>query len=201
MLTNSKHTLPEWFPADLLMQCKKRTLKKKEYLFTLNKKANNIFFVESGEVQALRLLPNGTSAIMQRASDNDFFAEAAMCVDNYTCDAMATRKAIVYCIPKDGLEKHLQKDNDFALRFSTLLAINTRKQCSKLERLRINRARDRVLHYLVCESDSSNTITIKSSYANLAEELGLEPETLYRTLSDLQKEKVITKIDNKIALI
>jgi len=201
MLANSKHVLPEWFPNDLLLQCKKRSLKKKEFLFSLNEKATDIFFVESGEVQALRLLPDGTSAIMQRASDNAFFAEAAMCVNNYTCDAMATRKAIVYCIPKDGLEKHLQKDNDFALRFSTLLAINIRKQCSKLERLRIYRARDRILHYLVCESDSSNKISIKSSYANLAEELGLEPETLYRTLSELQKEKIIIKEGNNIALI
>jgi len=201
MLANSNNALPEWFPTDLLLRCRKITLKKKEFLFSLNEAATDIFFVESGEVQALRALPNGNSAIIQRASDNDFFAEAAMCVNNYTCDAIATRKAIIYCIPKEGLEEHLQKDNDFALRFSTLLAINTRKQCSKLERLRINRARDRVLHYLVCESDSSNKISIKSSYANLAEELGLEPETLYRTLSDLQKEKIITKIDNNIALI
>jgi len=201
MLANSNNALPEWFPSDLVLRCRKKTLKKKEFLFSHNEAATDIFFVESGEVQALRALPNGNSAIMQRSSDNDFFAEAAMCVNNYTCDAIATRKAIIYCIPKEGLEEHLQKDNDFALRFSTLLAINTRKQCSKLERLRINRARDRLLHYLVCESDSSNTITIKSSYANLAEELGLEPETLYRTLSDLQKEKIITKIDNNIALI
>lgn len=201
MLANSKHALPDWFPTDLLLQCGKKTLKKKDFLFSLNDKATDIFFVESGEVQAFRLLPNGHSAIMQRASDNEFFAEAALCVDHYTCDAVVTRKAVVYCIPKDGLEKHLQKDDDFSIRFSTLLAINTRRQCSKLERLRISRARDRVLHYLICESDSSNRILVKSSYANLAEDLGLEPETLYRTLSDLEKDKIITRDDKLIAVV
>jgi len=201
MFTNSKHALPKWFPTDLLINCRKITLKKNELLFTLNQAATDIFFVESGEVQAIRLLPNGASAIMQRASGNDFFAEAAMCVEHYTCDAVVTRKAVIYCIPKEGLEVHLQKNNDFSLRFSTLLAINIRKQCSKLERLRMNRARDRILHYLVCESGSDNKIEIRSSYAKLADELGLEPETLYRTLSDLQKENLITKTDNIIALI
>lgn len=117
----------------------------------------------------MRLLPNGAAAIMQRASTGEFFAEAALCVNNYTCDAVATRDAIVQCIPKLVLIEHLQMKDGFSLKFSMLLAKNTRLQCSRVERLRINRARDRVLHYLICESGNDNIVRVQSSLANLAD--------------------------------
>jgi len=201
MFTNAINALPEWFPNTLLAKCEKKNLKKKEYLFQLDEKATDIFFVERGEVQALKPLPNGASAILQRSSGNEFFAEADMFFSHYTCDARVTRKAVIYCIPKQGLEEHLKRDNDFSMRFSGLLAANTRKLCSRMERLRINRARDRVLHYLVCESDADKVITLKSSLAYFAEELGLEPETLYRTLSELQKENMINRRGETITLV
>jgi len=201
MFTNEINALPEWFPNTLLIKCEKKVLKKKEYLFQSDEKATDIFFVERGEVQALRALPNGASAILQRSSGNEFFAEADMFFSHYTCDAQVTRKAVIYCIPKQELEAHLKKDNDFSMRFSGLLAVNTRILCSRMERLRINRARDRVLHYLVCESGPDNVVIIKSSLAYFAEELGLEPETLYRTLADLQKENTISRQGDAITLI
>lgn len=197
--TDKSHpALPTWFPQGIVSACIKRTLGKNEFLFQTGSQAGHIFFIIKGELRAIRLLPTGTNAIMQRASKGEFFAEAAMCSDNYKCDAIANRRTEVICIPVDRLTHHLQVDPEFSVYFMKLMVANSLKQCKKLERLRISRARDRVLHYLSCESRDHAGVVLDVSVAKWAEELGLEPETLYRTLSDLEKEALIIRKGNRI---
>jgi DNA-binding MarR family transcriptional regulator len=71
------------------------------------------------------------------------------------------------------------------------LARQARKQCSRQERLRLKRARDRVLHFLACEGGATGVVTWVSHLSELAAELGLERETLYRALAGLEAEGLL----------
>ena len=195
------HELPAWFPSILKNATRTVELNRNEKLFELNARSDAIYFVQAGEVCATRFLPDGTPAVMQRSRAGEFFAEAALCVERYTCEAVAAKKSSVRLIPKDRLTKLLQEDADLSLHYIRAISADMRKQCSRVERLRIKRAPDRVLHYLMCETDATRTLTLQTTRAQWADELGLEPETLYRTLAGLEQEGLIKRTDNQVTLL
>lgn len=196
-----RHDLPSWFPDALLSVAKPAQLQRNEKLFELNAPAEAIYFVQAGEVCATRFLPDGAPAVMQRSRSGEFFAEAALCVERYTCEAVAAKASSVTRIPKTRLAELLRENTQFASRYIMAITADMRKQCSRVERLRIKRAQDRVLHYLICETDSARTLTLQSPMTQWADELGLEPETLYRTLAGLEQEGVIKRDDKQITLL
>lgn len=194
------HKMPIWFPDRLREATQYIHLKRNEKLFELNVPVSAIYYVQAGEVCATRVLPDGTQVVMQRSKAGEFFAEAAICVDLYSCDAIASKHSTALTIPKAILMNLLQEDVAFSLKFTMALTADMRKQCSRVERLRIKRAPDRVLHYLMCETDASRCLTLQTTQAQWADELGLEPETLYRTLAKLEQEGAIKRVENNITL-
>jgi CRP-like cAMP-binding protein len=121
-----------------------------------------------------------------------------MLVPHYSCDARAATPTEVLRIPVRELREGLGSDGAFALAFAGQLAADLRHQCTRVERLRIKRARDRVRHYLVCEGP------LRSGGAKLqdwARELGLEPETLYRTLAELESSGEISREHGGVVLV
>lgn len=187
--------LPSFLPPALLQESTRVALTRNERLFRVGEKVEHIHFVLEGELLAVRYLRDGSEAVMQRARDGEFFAQSAMLVPAYSCDARATSPTEVVRIPVRELRHALSCDGSFAMAFAGQLAADLRRQCTRVERLRIKRARDRVRHYLVCEGP------LRSSNAKLrdwARELGLEPETLYRTLAELEASGEIRREDGAV---
>jgi DNA-binding MarR family transcriptional regulator len=91
--------------------------------------------------------------------------------------------------------QQIASNGDFALRFSQFLALAMRRQCARYERLRLKRAGERVLHYLNCEltGPAGADLELDIPLAEWADDLGLEPETLYRALADLEKKGLIAR--------
>lgn len=175
--------LPTYLPAALLQESTRIGLARNEHLFQLGEPAAHIHFVLKGELLAVRYLSDGSQAVMQRARDGEFFAQSAMLVPRYSCDARATCPTEVARLPVHELRTALTGGGAFALAFTGQLAADLRRQCTRVERLRIKRARDRVLHYLACEGP---ILGGSGTLQDWARELGLERETLYRTLSELE---------------
>lgn len=167
-------------------------LKKDEHLFCTGDKVNGIYFVLSGEMKALRHLRQGGEAIMVRSNAGEFFAESAVAGSKYTCDGIATSATRLAFLSTGELFRALT-DPKFAKSFFLAIASNSRRQCSRNERLKLNRARDRVLHLFACESNPEGIFEWQSPIAELAAELAIEPETMYRTLKQLELEKIITR--------
>ena len=72
-----------------------------------------------------------------------------------------------------------------------------RAQC---ERLNLNSATERVLHYIEAEG-VNGVLTLTHSRKAWASELGLSHEVVYRTLKALRDTKRINTDDNKITLL
>jgi DNA-binding MarR family transcriptional regulator len=132
---------------------------------------------------------------MQRSHAGELFAEAGMVAPRYSCEGFCPLPTRVLRIPLAEVRTLIVGDSEFALRFAHFQALAMRRQCARYERLRLKRAADRVLHYLNCEltGPSGATLTLDIPLAEWADDLGLEPETLYRALADLEKKGLIER--------
>lgn len=193
-------TLPEFFPQSLIDATRKFSLNRGEHLFRKGEPARSVFFVLQGEVIAVRYLMDGAEAVMLRAGAGEFFAESTLMISQYSSDAICSRSSLLVEIPATALRHVFETQPAFALHFVAALASNSRRQCSRLERSRLKRARDRILHYLVCESLPGPTLSLTMPLSSWAVELGLEPETLYRTLRELEQEGLISRNHRAISL-
>lgn len=192
--------LPAFFPRSLAEAARPVALEKGERLFRQGDPARSLYFVLEGEVVAIRYLRDGTEAVMMRAAAGELFAESTVAITHYSCDAICSRRSRLIEIPAAALRQVLATQPEFALSFVAALAAHSRRQCSRLERSRLKRARDRVLHYLVCELAPESVLSLEMPLSAWAQELGLEPETLYRTLRELEDEGLITRDRRSIAL-
>ena len=83
-------------------------------------------------------------------------------------------------------------DSDTAFRDAWLQGMsrevrNLRAQC---ERLRMNSATERIIHYLETEGEAGH-VPLRQSRKAWAAELGLSHEALYRSLKKLQEQGVL----------
>ncbi len=178
---------PAWLPAGLGPLTEVHALSKGASLFHLGQAVSRFYFVLSGELAAIRYMPNGAEAVMLTARTGEFFAEASLFLPTYTCEARAMTVCQVLSWPVQAFRDALASHPEAALAFTRTLAVNLRRQCSRVERLRLKSASDRVLHYLTCEAGPDGWCVLAGTQQNLATELALEPETLYRVLAQLEK--------------
>ena len=185
-------SLPQYFTEHLIAAARIQSLKKGGWLFRCGDKVEGIYFVLEGEVKAVRHLANDSEAVMMRASNGEFFAESAIAADHYSCDAIAVKPLRIAFVSQPDLNKALQ-NAEFAKAFFLANAMNARRQCSRYERVRLRSAKDRVLHIMACEGGPDGIFHWPGPLTELAVELALEPETLYRVLSELEKDKKISR--------
>ncbi|UJS26390.1 Crp/Fnr family transcriptional regulator [Thiothrix winogradskyi] len=201
-MTDKPETLlPGYFPPCLTQQAKVQELQAGECLFRINDTVDGLFYLQSGEVKAVRYLSDGTEVIMLRTRPGELLGESTMAVERYVCDAVVLSDCRVTKIPMQALKQELATNPDFAFQLMLAIARTSRLQCSRYERLRLKNAADRVLHYLLCESGGSGTIEYPSHLYEWAHELGLQRETLYRTLAALEKAGKISRTERTIHLL
>lgn len=172
----------------------------KTTIFRCGDTAASLYYVVSGELQALRHLPDGRQAVMMRANDGEFFAAASINLDCYPCDAFAPVDTRLITLAMSRFLSLLEADATVAAGFARALALNLKHQCGRLERMRLTSAKDRVLHYIACESRDGRSLELPFPLVHWASELGIEPESLYRTLSQLEKAGIIRRDKTSIEL-
>jgi hypothetical protein len=70
---------------------------------------------------------------------------------------------------------------------------------TRLEQRNIHSARDRIRHYLAVNVGADGrTVVLSGSLKELAAELGLAHEALYRTLAQMETDGEITRNERKI---
>ncbi|MFK5893014.1 MAG: Crp/Fnr family transcriptional regulator [Pseudomonadota bacterium] len=202
MLKNKENiNFPEYFTKNIIQECLISFPKKRDTIFYTGDKVKGFYYVISGEIKALRNMMSGTEVVMVRSQSGEYFGETAMAIEHYICDGVCTKNTELIFMPKETL-KTAMKNSEFSMAFSLALAKNARRQCSRYERLRLHKAKDRLKHFLLCESNPHTGLLVwKSSLLELASELAIEPETLYRVLAELEKDKIIKRDKRNIQLM
>ena len=191
--------LPSWFTGELIAAAKIEDHDKDSYLFHVGEPVTGIYYILSGEVKACRPMHDEREAVMMRARAGEFFAESAIAAPTYSCDGLAVVASCTAFLPTLTITTALNEPT-FAKAFFLANAANGRRQCSRYERLRLRSARDRILHLLTCEAGPDGVFFWQPPLVELAAELALEPETLYRVLSELERDGLIIRSKGRLKI-
>lgn len=191
----------DWLPDALRRRSKLRVLEAGETLFRQGDRAAAIFEVEQGRVRLLRHSIDNHPVPVHTARAGELFAEASLFADRYHCDAVAAVHSRIRVHPKRVLLAAFRNDPAMGERFMAVLAHQIHALRSRLEERNIRSARERVLNRLVLAAGGDSRImTWDGTLMDLAAEMGLSHEVLYRTLAALEKDGTITRTRSTITL-
>ena len=172
-----------------------------DILFRQGDRAEHIFFVEEGRLRLERQLPDGRRIVQQTARAGEFFAEASLFAERYHCDAVARRATIVRIYPRKLVLAAVAADPVGAEGLLASLARQVQQLRHLAEIRRRRGARDRVLMYLEMISDPQGSAVLHDQLQDIAEDLGLTREALYRTLSAMERDGLLAREGSSIKLL
>ena len=188
-------------PASLEAGSVARVLAPGELLFRQGHRAGAIYKVETGRLRLIRRTIDDRLVILHTARRGELFAEASLFAETYHCDAIAAVQSSVRVYPKESVIKALRADPALAEAFMARLAYQLQELRARLELRNIRSARDRVLQYLRLRAGiHGRSITIEGQLQDVAAEIGITREALYRTLATLEAEEYLTRTENGIVL-
>lgn len=179
----------------------RRSLARNEALFRQGEKVTAIYFVEVGRLRLERQTIDGRSLVVGTTSSGKFFVEAALFADIFHCDAVATEPSQVRVYPKAAVLNALRADPAHAMSLLSLVAHQVIELRHHIEIMKVRSAKERVMLYLDLNTGpDGRTIDLRSQLQDIASELGLTREVLYRTLARLEQAGAIERTDTRILL-
>ncbi len=178
-----------------------RRLATGETLFRQGDAPAAIYVVRDGRVRLVRHLNDGSAVALHVARTNETVAEAALFADAYHCDAVAEAPSEVTILPKADLLAALEADPQAALALAKGLASHLRDLRAQLELRSIRSAPERILCWLRQRaSGAPPTARIDRPWTEIAAEIGLTHEAIYRALAALEREGLIRRRQGVIVL-
>jgi len=179
----------------------RRSLAQNEALFRQGDKVNAIYFVEAGRLRLERRTFDGRSLVLGTTLSGNFFVEAALFAGIFHCDAVATEPSQVRIYPKAAVLNALRADPANAMSFLSLVAHQVIELRHRIEIMKVRSAKERVMLYLDLNAGpDGRTVDLRSQLQDIASELGLTREVLYRTLAGLEQAGAIERAGTRILL-
>ena len=169
-------------------------------LFHRGDNVRRFFVVTEGRVRLVRHLADGRIVVLQTARRGDAVAEGSLFSETYHCDATAETNSHVDVYDRDDVLRALDESSVLGRLFSRRLAAEVQGLRGSLEVRNIKLARDRILTYFELISRDGR-IVLDRPLKELAAEIGLSHEALYRTLAKLEKEGLIERERSEIRLV
>jgi CRP/FNR family transcriptional regulator, dissimilatory nitrate respiration regulator len=182
------------FPAALRSSATSVAFEAGATIFRTGSPTHSVFFVESGAVRLIRFGREGEEVVLHDARAGEFFAEASLDSARYHCNAVASTPSELLQVPAGALRELLDADQEFARQWVSLLARQLRAVRTRVERLSLKSAAERVRHLLVSEGRGPQCeVVVAGTLKDLARNLGLTHEVLYRTLAAMERAGVIER--------
>ena len=192
---------PDRLPASLQAVVSLRNLVAGQILFLQNDSAEAIFAVESGRIRLVHYTEDGQQLDRYSVRAGESFAEPALLNRAYDCTAIADVASRVWVLPKQPFLTALRQYPDLAEVFIAQLAQHLHETRLLLMLRSIRSAQRRVLRYLQMNVQADGvTVNFDRPLKDLAEDLDLTPETLSRTLKQLQTEGTISRRKRRVTL-
>ncbi len=191
----------DWLPAAARAAAKERKLKAGEPLFHLGDRTTGLVEVVAGRVRLTRVDRSGRETVLYVAGPGETIAEASLFSPHYHCNAVAGTDAVVRVYPKQAVLAAFARDPKAAQAFSATLARQVMSLRTRLAQRDIRSARERLRHFLSLNVGADGrTVIVGGTLKELAGELGLTHEALYRTLAALERAGEIRRMRGKITL-
>ncbi len=177
-------------------------LEKGQHLFSQGEQAERFYFVVSGKMKLLRLLPDGTEKIIELFKANQTFAEALMflAASKYPVNAQAVESTTLFSFSNIEYKKMLLADSNLAIELLGDLSIHLHKRIREIEMLSLKNSTIRVVRYFLAlldqEGDGEHSLELPVAKRLIAAQLAIQPETLSRIFNRM-KEDGIVEIDGR----
>jgi CRP/FNR family transcriptional regulator, dissimilatory nitrate respiration regulator len=190
-----------WLTPTIQAAGVERALEAGQVLFRRGQRTLGFYEVIAGSVRLVRVDRAGREAVLHTAAAGDTLAEASLFAPAYHCDAVAVTAAVVRLYPKTLVLGEFERNPATAQAFMAMLAHQVMNLRTRLEQRNIHSARDRIRHYLALNTGADGcTVKLAGTLKDLALELGLTHEALYRTLADMATAGEIERLKGRIRL-
>ena len=178
-----------------------RQLAAGESLFNQGDPAVAIYQVDSGRLRLVRRTSDDHLVILHTARRGEFFAEASLFAETYHCDAVAAAPSRVRVYPKAEIIALLRTEPALAEAFMTRLAHQLQELRTRMELRNIRSARERLMQYLRLRIGiDGHSVAVEGQLQDIAAEIGMTREALYRTLAALEADGSIARTQAAIVL-
>lgn len=172
-----------------------------ELLFRQGDPTYAMFSVARGRLRLVRHTAGGSQLTVHVARAGESLAEPSLFSPAYHCDCLADTPADVAVFPKDALLRALAQDPTLALRMMARLSRHVQSLRGQIERRNTRSAKERTLQALMLlEPSAGGRFEIDGTLKDLATEIGLTHEALYRALRALEAEGRIARDGRAIAI-
>jgi CRP-like cAMP-binding protein len=155
-----------------------------ETLFLAGEVVTDIFLVRAGRVHLQRHTTHGAQLVLQNAGPGAVIAEASAYSARYHCDAVAAAGSEVASLPKERFLSALADDPTLAASWSAMLARGVQAARLRAEIRSLPKVAERLDAWL----GEGNSLPEKGRWQDLAAEIGVTREALYRELSRLRSQ-------------
>jgi CRP-like cAMP-binding protein len=156
-----------------------RSLGAGEYLFHAGDPVEQVFLLRAGEVLLVRHALDGSRMLLHRAAPGDLLAEASVWSDMYHCDAIVPSAAEVAVAPRSGFRAALSENPALAEGWARRLARAVQATRLRAEIRGLRTVAERLDAWL----GADGRLPDRGRWQELAEELGVTREALYRELA------------------
>lgn len=170
----------------------KRTVEKKEVLWTEQDPAQTVYFVASGLIRLFKVSSEGKEQIIRLARPGECFGHNGILNGGYNQEtAQAVVTATLYGLSKNNLDNLLMDDMQFALNTVKALAIEIHNYITLIEDLSLRRVKGRLARMLV-EYDQDGVFEFLSlKRGDMAAITGTVREVLGKSLKVLEEDGLI----------
>ena len=172
---------------------------KGEFLMQEGEKSSGFFLVLSGKVRVYKSSPNGKEKVLLIAEPGMTFGEDTLFGEGTFLEmAVALSKTKVLQIPRSHFLKILRTNSDLAFQVMESLTLWIKRLGSSVENVAFHSASEKASRYLVglTEKTGSSLLSLPAKKKEIADQLGLAPETLSRAFHDFSEREII-KISNR----
>ena len=187
MITIMQERIEQLFAGGLT-----RRLEPAQPLFHVADVVAFMYFVLQGQITLSRQTENGATVILQQAQSGQVLAEASAFSSTYHCNAQATRATHVRAVPVNLFHNRLKQDANLSQVWASYLASQVQSARMLAEIRTLRKVGDRLDAWL----EQGRTMPPKGKWQELASQLGVTREALYRELAG--RRSIPTTLDSHI---
>lgn len=168
-----------WQLADHL-PWKSRTLDAGETLFHRGDRVRRFYRIERGEVRLIRYQSSGGAVVLQTALSGTALAEASLFARTYHCDSVASAASGTISVSVASFRQFLAGNATANEQWMSHLGRSAQEARFRAEMLSMKKVDERLDAWLDWKQAR---LPERGAWRALADEIGVTPEALYRTLA------------------
>jgi len=148
-------------------------------VFVTGDRVQSVYMVRSGRISLKRHTPCGRPLILTTATAGSVLAEASVYSQHYHCDAVAAENATLARLPRATFREMVHSDRRLSDQWAAALATQLQAARTRAEIRALGKTADRLDAWLA----AGNAFPEKGSWQDVAAEIGVSREALYRELA------------------